>query len=117
MHFPPGTRYSNALSPDIASDRVNAFGDTIFLQHREDGTLTGRESVVIGGQLYGAELASQVHDRNTREASADLCACLMQALEDARESVAEADRARFDDGEIGPRWAAAAKAAIARARR
>ena len=81
MRYEPGTRYSNSVIYDEATDRVNEFGDTIFVQKREDGTPTGRESVVIGGRIFGLEVAAAVHDRHTRDAAPDLFARLEEILE------------------------------------
>lgn len=77
----PGTRYSNSAIYDEATDRTNEFGDTIFVQKREDGTLTGREAVVIGGRLMGLEVAGQEHERNIRDAAPALLAALEQAVQ------------------------------------
>lgn len=117
MRYEPGTRYSNSTMPDIATDRVNQFGDTIFMQHREDGTPTGRETVVIDGKLYGAELAEKVHAENTRDAAPELLAALQVAVRHAREAMPASDRVRFDAGEVGPEWMFSAKNAIAQALR
>lgn len=117
MRYEPGTRYSNSLSPDIATDRLNEHGDTIFVQHREDGTPTGRESVVIGGNIYGAELAGEVHASNTREASPLLLTALQMALRETRDAMPEAERELFDAGKAGPPWIVEVRAAIAQALR
>ena len=75
-YYAPGTRYSNSVTYDEATDRANEFGDTIFAQKREDGTPTGRESVVVGGQLITLEVAGKVHDELVRQAAPELLKAL-----------------------------------------
>lgn len=70
--FASGTRYSDSDVYDVATDRNNEFGDTIFIQFRPDGTPTGRESVVIDGRLYGVDVAAQVHRGHLEAAAPDL---------------------------------------------
>lgn len=84
--YEPGTRYSNSVIYDEATDRANEFGDTIFAQKREDGTPTGREAVVVGGRLITLEVAGKVHDELVRQAAPEL----LKALEFAQRLIKEA---------------------------
>lgn len=61
MKYEPGTLYSNSAKPVVATDRVNAFGDTIFLNEGSGG-----ECVVIDGQLYAASMADLVHSERIK---------------------------------------------------
>lgn len=81
MHCPPGTRYSNSVIYDEATDRVNEHGDTIFVQRRPDGTPTGSEAVVIGGTLVGLEIAGDLHRRNAEAVALELRDALKAAIE------------------------------------
>lgn len=67
----PGTLYSNSIRKVIATDRANEFGDTIFFNEG-----TGQECVVIGGQLYGTEIAGKIHADLVTRAAPELLAAL-----------------------------------------
>lgn len=61
MHYEAGTLYSNSLKPVTATGRHNEHGDTIFCNEG-----TGGDAVVIGGQLFGASVAGQVHEQRIK---------------------------------------------------
>lgn len=117
MHYPEGTRYSNSEYPDVATGRRNEFGDTIFIQLDPKGNPTGRESVVIGGNLVGIEVAGRIHEQNTRDAAQALLGALKMALRHGREAMSAEDRAEFDAGRRGPEWMFVAAKALGEAMR
>jgi hypothetical protein len=81
--LPAGTRYSNSLSYDVATDQV-VEGFQVFAQYREDGTPTGRRSFVNNdGTLCGLSIAEAERERAIKQEARFLLEALARIVDAA----------------------------------
>lgn len=92
LTYTPGTRYSNAVTYDEATDDT-IDGFQVFRQCRPDGTPTGRASFVhpVSGHLMSIEMTLHVRKE-----------CAKRQLVPALDLVRRVAMLNPDAGEIGP---------------